>query len=301
MMWKAGMRMKVEKETGKVDRNREGHTLLWGLKRGEILANLSGILLAFGIAFGGLFWVKGRLAQEEARVLQESGMVRIIGSDNAVEGEENSAGEAGRAKLTEEELLQAVQNLENRAESCPHEPSQGQLSMAEAIACARTWMEEFCMPRLGMSEFSLQESKANCYLWTSQEDVGDTAGNRQASYWTVALSAQGMEAEILLHAISGQVLDASVSFPFSAAYQDRDMWSAFLKDYADSFGLEREEIVDGNGVPEEDGRVMYQSVGSKGLLAVLKPERIVFSRLDAGSGVVGHMEICNMRIYLTEK
>ena len=273
---------------------------LWRRERKDNkFTNLLGILFAFGIAYGGLFGVQSRLAQEASELLQGSGAVKLLVQGDEVEVQ--VSGKAERAMLSEAELAKVVENLRSKGEVYPHEPWQGQLSMAQAIEYGKGWMEDFFMPHFGVSEEGLQEYKANCYLWSPQEGrMEGEDGNEPCSYWTVALAGKGVEAELILHGVSGQVLEASVSFLLSSEAWKVENQGVFLQDYANSFGFVENNAPSegGNGVPENNIRTIYQSIGSEGVYAAMTANLIVTSKVNPDDGSLDKTEICNVQLYL---
>ena len=261
--------------------------------------NLLGILFAFGIAIGGLFGVQSRLAQETSNLLQGGGAVKLLAQGDEVEVQVSEKAE--RAMLSEAELVKVVENLRSKGEVYPHEPWQGQLSMAQVIEYGKGWMEDFFMPHFDMSEEGLQEYRASCYLWSPQEGrmEGEDA-NESCSYWTVALTGKGVEAELILHGVSGQVLEASVSFLLSSESWKVENPGVFLQDYANSFGFVENNAPseDGNGVPENNIRTIYQSIGSEGVYAAMTANLIVTSKVNPEDGFLDKTEICNVQLYL---
>ena len=264
-------------------------------RKGSKLTNLLGMALAFGIAFGGLFGVRLRLAQEEAALLQGSGAVELPVQDGKMDIQ--VAGKAEGAGLLEAELVQTVENLRSNTEVYPHEPRQGQLSMAQAIACGKGWMEDFCIPYFGAPEDGLQEYKANCYLWSTQEGA---EGEEKDSYWTVALAGQGMEAELLVHGGSGQVLEASVSFLLSSEFGEMKNPVLFLQEYADSFGFAEDDALsgDGNEAPESDIHTIYRSIGSQGVYAAMTADLIRISKGNSDGGASDDTEVFHFELFL---
>ncbi len=273
---------------------------LWSMERKEHkFTNLLGILSALGIAFGGLYGVQSRLAQEEVNLLQGGGAVKILVQDGDVEVLVSEKAE--RVMLSEAELVRVVENLRSNGEVYPHEPWQGQLSMAQAIEYGKGWMEDFCMPYFGVSAEGMQEYKANCYLWSPRE--GGMEGedrNELYSYWTVALEGKGVEAELLLHGESGQVLEASVSFLLSSESGIVERPGTFLQDYANSFGFaESNTSSEGeNGVPKNNIRTAYQSIGSEGIYAAMTANLIMTSKIDADGSSSSDKEVFHLQLYL---
>lgn len=126
------------------------------------LINTAGLLLALSIALGGLLGVQTRLAHEENRLLQKGGTAEVLIQSQPAQSEEISTAQLLRTPLTEEELILVIQSLESGSEPYPHEPRQGQLSMAEAMEYGKFWVESFFMPHLGAADFRLEEYKAGC-------------------------------------------------------------------------------------------------------------------------------------------
>lgn len=272
--------------------------------KGDRVANLFGILLAFGIAFGGLSGVQVLIAREEQRMLQGSGVVEILSREDSVEVSES--GQAAKVKLSETELVQAAEILQSSMEIYPHEPQQGQLSMAQAIECSKKWMEDFFLAHFGMSGANLQEYRANCCLWSPQENEADKRGlNGADSYWTVVLGGKGIEAELILHGESGQILEASVSCLLSSEAQNYENVGTFLQKYVDSFGFMEHETLNENrkGIPENNSQTIYQSIGSEGVYAAMETSLVVISVADSEDNALEgsfseDMEIFYLQLYL---
>ncbi|MCI8543188.1 hypothetical protein [Acetatifactor aquisgranensis] len=266
------------------------------MKNRSFFVNLSGILLAFAIAFGGLFAVQSRLAEEKAMLLSGGGEAQV--SMQAQAGDSRSATmvdvEVTVADLTEEELCQAVLGLESASEIYPHEPLQGQLSMSGAVECGMAWIGDFFLPHLdGMSAVP-REYRMNCYLWAGQEEPGSAEEGSLPGYWSVSFAGQGLEAELTLDAVTGKVLDARVTLSDQEGYPEEGVLSGLLEDYADSFGIETSYVVsaaqEGNGDEtiyerESDGsRNFCQRLESEEMAAVLDVDSLVSGPAHAGGG-----------------
>lgn len=246
------------------------------MKKHPILINLFGILLALGIGLGGLWAVRQKLREEQSEILRSGGMIRVL---TAAECTAGVSGVTMPANLTEEELLRAVRAGESDRDPFLHEPAPGQLTMAQALEYGKTWMEDFLLPSLGLPSFLLEEYKAGCYLWSGYSDAP------VSDYWTVEITALEIEASLIINAVSGQVLDASVTCSFPVKDQNRDNLYSLLWNYGDSFGLPGDySLVIGDGdSAEDDGRILYCSIGTRGLYAALETEYLVISRADTPS------------------
>lgn len=261
--------------------------------------NFLGIVLALGAALGGLLLVQERLGQEKEDLLHGSGKVAM--PMQVTETEVQILEAAEKTVLTEDQLLQAVQDLESGQDVFPHEPRSGQLSMSQAIDCGRDWMEGFFMPYFGMNQTEetgsgLQEFRASCYLWSPGESAGQEGENLLHSYWTVSFQSRDITAELVLNGVSGQVLDASVDCFFPLEYQEDKDLSAFLEEYARSFGIE------GGGTEADQwtqGGILCQPMGSSGIFAAVKRGSIIVCRADEPEGrIIQSTEMFNLHLYL---
>lgn len=259
------------------------------------IADVLGILSAFGIAFGGLFMVRHMLAEEEKALLQGGGMIAFADREWEENGWVEVVEKTSEVNLTLEELGRIVGKLaEEDAQAYPHEPLQGQLSMAEAIGCGRGWLEEFLVPRLGAQEYLTSEYRASCYLMSFQ---GDGVEEEEAlGYWMVALSGENVEAVLLLSAVSGQVLDASIGCFFPVDSVGKEELSALLEDYAESFGVEgRYVIVSSDELTEAGDVLMFRNIGDSDIFATIKTG--TFS-VSPSASLAGSREVFQLRLYL---
>lgn len=264
--------------------------------RKNILINAAGLLLALAIALGGLLGVWARLTHEEARLLQKSGSVELLVQSEPAQSEEIPSAQLMRTPLDQEDLTLVIQSLESGQESYPHEPKQDQLSMAQAMEYGRSWVESFFMPHLGMQDFRMAEYKTGCYLWTTQEE------DPLLSYWTVTFSTKHLDAELILNAASGQVLDASVRCSLPTEHMDEEIIMALLNDYASSFDLPSKYTLTDWETEDAgfNGRTIYQSVGSEGIYAAMKISNIIINNSEP-SPDMEDLEILSIRLHLTSK
>lgn len=264
-------------------------------RRSTSWLNLLGILSAFVIAFGVLFLVQGSLTMEKKSFMSGGGLVELY-QDVTVDSEEGKDISVQRL-LTEDELLQVIKALERGGEIRPHEPGQDQLSMIEAIECGRTWMEDFLIPHLGVSDSILQGYKVSCYLWMPETEKADTEGSPWLSCWTITISNQYFETRLILNAVSGQVLDASVSSTLPVEYQDREHLMTFLGDYAFSFGMTEDYILVYSEETESGAKKLpwYQSIGTQRIFAVINADSVAVSVAD---GDDYYTEFFNIHLYL---
>lgn len=266
---------------------------------GKIAINLMGILSAFAIAFGGLFVVQGRLSLEQDKLLEGSGLVELpqTVTTEAAESVTISLGDS----LTENDLLQLIQNLEQKKEIKPHEPQEGQLTMIQAINCGKAWLEEFFLSDLTSNNIPATEYRVNCYLWTPETAGADPEASPWLSCWTVSLSNQNIDALLTLSAVSGQILDASVSFSAPVAYQSREALMTLLDKYASSFGLEGDDVLISIEDKDANARepLCYQSIGTCGIYAAIQAGNIIFATAGIDTETPLYMERFNVHLYLS--
>lgn len=267
-------------------------------RHGTTFLNILGILGSFLIAFGGLFLVQGLLAKEETSLLSGDGQIALR-QPEAIESEAFGSFSIGEA-LPEEELLELTKSLKESEEVWPHEPRQGQLSMVQAIQCCRAWLEDFFMPHLGAADFELAEYTASCCLWTPAARESDGEERPWLSCWTVTLSTQSMEATLILNAVSGQVLDASVSCSSPIEYQNSESLITFLGEYASSFGLTDDYTIVYRNESESGAKKLpyYQSIGTMGICAAIQADSIVVTSPENDTNVLVYRELFNLRLYL---
>lgn len=265
---------------------------------GRTAVNLIGILSAFAIAFCGLFLVQGRLNLEQNKLLESGGVVELPQTITTEAAE--SAIVSLRDSLAEEELLQLVHGLEQKEELIPHEPLEGQLTMIQAINCGEAWLEEFFLSDVTSDDLTAKDYRANCYLWTPEAAGADGEASPWLGCWTVSLSNQNIDASLTLSAVSGQILEASVSLS-PVLYRGREDLLTLLEKYASSFGLEGDDILisfedkDAN----EKGLLCYQSIGTRGLYAAIQTGNIIFAIAGADTETSLYMERFNVHLYLS--
>lgn len=267
---------------------------------GRAAVNLTGILSAFAIALGGLFLVQSRLKLEQERLL-EGGLVELPQT-----GTGEPAGSVDvplHGFLAEEELLELVHSLAQREEIKPHEPLEGQLTMLQAIDCGKTWLEEFFLPYYTSYDLPANEYWIDCYLWTPETAGADPETSPWLSCWTVSLSSHKIDALLTLSAVSGQILDASVSCSVPFSLQDKKDLPSLLERYAVSFGLETEDSL--IYIEDKDTRaneaLYFQNIGSRGIYAALNTKNLVYSTTDTNTNTPVYMERFDIRLYLCQE
>lgn len=210
------------------------------------LINGLGIVLALGLALGGLGLMEYLLEEKRTRALSASG-----GLDETGLSLEMAKLSRERRILTKEELRQVLLAMQGR--EVPHEPLEGQLSMEQAMELGKSWVEEICLAEL---EWSGEQKyhKMDAHLCRKQQEGSLENADILYSYWTVSLESQEIGAELTLHAVTGQVLEAKLSFNkvrweqedseylCEQVFSNEAVWK-LLDHYADSFGLDMDQIL----------------------------------------------------------
>ena len=265
---------------------------------GRAAVNLTGILSAFAIALGGLLLVQSRLKLEQERLLEGGGLVELPQT-----GTSDPAGSVEVPPygfLPEDDLLQVVHSLVQKEEIKPHEPLEGQLTMLQAIDCGKNWLEEFFLPYFTSCDLSANEYWIDCYLWTPETAGADPETSPWLSCWTVSLSSQKIDASLTLSAVSGQILDASISCSVPFSLQDRTDLPTLLEGYAASLGLETDDsLISIEDKDCGDNEALYfQSIGSRGIYAAIKTKNLFYSFTDTNTDTPVYMDRFSIRLYL---
>lgn len=164
---------------------------------------LSAIILAFVIAFGGLFFMQWKLQQQEEILLSEK---KIIKSEVSVNnGDKNSP---TKKVLTEKELIEIVQSIENNKNVTPHEPKNSQLSMEQAIEQGKIWIKDFFAEYIGNDVVNLKEIKSI----SANLCVNNPAGKYKISdilysYWKITLENSDVKVNMVMNSVTGQIIN----------------------------------------------------------------------------------------------
>lgn len=268
---------------------------------GSKFMNFAGIFSGFAIALGGLFLLQEVLDREQEKLLAGSGIVELPRTDDV---EQVETGEVSvPAMLGDEELFQLVTCLEHKGEIQPHEPVQGQLTMAQAMEYGLAWLEEFFLRRFGLSESFAREYGVSCYLWSLENEAADGEEHPWLSCWTVSVRSQDIDAALTMSAVSGQVLDASISCSVPVLCESDDI-SLLLLEYAGTFGLEDDHMVTYSDETDFGAKKLpwYRSISTQGLYAAIQADSVATAVSGEDSETetefVYYEEFFNLHLYL---
>lgn len=228
------------------------------------LINGLGIVIALCLALGGLTLMDYLLKEKRERYLSASG-----GLDQTGLSLEPSKSNSEQTILSKEELKQVLSAMRGR--EVPHEPLEGQLSMEQAIELGKEWVREYCLEDLGLlSDDEQKYHRMDARLCRRQGTDSMENPNILYSYWMVSLTSREIRADLVMNAVTGQVLDArltsytiraeqdGVSYESVAVLSDEAIWK-LLERYIASFGLKmgRSILMDPNGFYHsiEDGEL----------------------------------------------
>ncbi len=213
------------------------------MRKGRWIAVLS-VVLAAAAAFGGLYGMERLLEEKKHSLLSISGTVAAAYPDAF----RNASGEdayryAGteESALSRDALVDILEHMHLYSWEYLHEPAEGQLSMEQAMDRGKAWLDELSSLYRGSYETSGAYMRIQASLSTGGYD-GETDMETDPAYscWRLSFTGNDMEAVLTLNSVTGQVLDAAISYfsPESSVAAGRE--KQLLEWYSSSFGLEPE-------------------------------------------------------------
>lgn len=195
----------------------------------RILYSLVTMICAIFLIFGSMFMSNRFLLRREAKLLSETGKMKVeslVVAWNTDKEEQTEKEEAAGAqsesgaildrqgeyavKLSEEEMIRALKNLDSGMEELIHEPVEGQLSMEEAINTGINWVKAMMHSEDKFEEaLYLEDVKAALSFVMGNEKVKETAP--YYSFWKVELSYGLMVINLSINAVDGRVWRADIN------------------------------------------------------------------------------------------
>lgn len=195
----------------------------------RILYSLVTMICAIFLIFGSMFMSNRFLLRREAKLLSETGKMKVeslVVAWNTDKEEQTEKEEAAGAqsesgaildrqgeyavKLSEEEMIRALKNLDSGTEELIHEPVEGQLSMEEAINTGINWVKAMMHSEDKFEEaLYLEDVKAALSFVMGNEKVKETAP--YYSFWKVELSYGLMVINLSINAVDGRVWRADIN------------------------------------------------------------------------------------------
>lgn len=203
-----------------------------------------GIALSFLIAFGGWIVTRELLDKKEKALFAVTGSIQVntpiitaAETSKNQDGEESIETEYISPKLTDSQITSVLQNWENDGVERPHEPMVGQLNMEQAIEAAKDGLKFFYEQGFIPENFHDEYNKINANLCVKQ--LGDQRTQTfepYYSYWTVLLTGDKTNSQLIINAVTGQIWRADVTLlPQSGKYYKIETDERSMEHIVDSF------------------------------------------------------------------
>lgn len=185
---------------------------------------LIGIVLSFAIAIGGWVFISGLIDIRSDMLMSASGVSPILmplqlpGTDDTVEEPIYT-----RPLLSEQEIVSILRNKNAPGREIPHEPTNEQINMEQAIIIGQSWLS-FIGQQLYTHEELFNFSDVMARLSQKQQRGGDGLLSPEYSFWTVAFSGRYINATLLINATEGQVWKTEIFLTPVATPYTRDMY-----------------------------------------------------------------------------
>jgi len=115
-------------------------------------------------------------------------------------------------KLSEDEIGQILAVWKGNGQKYPHDPHKDQITMEQAIDAGKKWLTD--MAEKDLLPFSFNEnhiSKTNAKLYTIEGGEDCNLPYALLGCWQVTFHMNQKTADLLIHAVSGQVWEAALS------------------------------------------------------------------------------------------
>jgi hypothetical protein len=198
----------------------------------KTLYTAAGIALAFIIAIGGWLLTSSLIDRKSDALLSTSGVVPInapiapIGLNPSASTEENPI-------LTAQELVSILHNMESRGREVPHEPTEGQIGMGQAIEIARSWLLNFTDGVF---------SNFDAYLCQNLQDAGQFL-DPIYSYWTITFRNEDMTATLTINAVTGKVLRIEIAMLSGLMEMNVDSIESSLAAFMSDIGVTGDDSI----------------------------------------------------------
>lgn len=240
----------------------------------QTIGGVVGILLSCLLLVFGWFFTVTLLSQNETVLLSERGTVELTPKvPNTAQGVPDDNVTA-YMPATLAEIVHILHVWETQSNVVPHEPFNGQLTMEQAAATGKAWIEK-CSEEATLPSF-VDGAKMNAFLCANElapdtlvpevsPALGAIRGQQELtpyfSYWTVRFEQEGFSATLIINAATGQVWRAEIKLSTTDTKADIDIekiLSAFLR----SLSLTEDEIL------VRDGQTASHSFGNGALLGI---------------------------------
>ncbi len=172
-----------------------------------------GLCLLFTVVSSGWFFTKGILNRKESEILKTKG--RILIAEAIASAEEQFE----QVSLSEELTAQILAVWNAGGRQVYHEPTEGQMTMEQAIEVGMDWIGRLTEAGILLKEVSEKEApniSAVLYTLENKHELQKDLKRELLSCWTVIYTTTDVEVYLTIHAYSGQVWKADISMPYSA-------------------------------------------------------------------------------------
>lgn len=184
------------------------------MNKGKIFSLIMPALSLFVIV-GGWFLTDKLVERKENRILGQKGQITVQSAkkqnkdnDLSERAEEINEPFTGR-KMTENEMVQVLTVWETGGKEIPHEPLKGQMSMEQAVAKGREWMDSMAEKKVLFSSAAVQAfDKTTAKLCTFDDEAGTP--KEIISFWEVIFQKSDVKIVLKIHALSGEVWAADI-------------------------------------------------------------------------------------------
>jgi len=189
---------------------------------------ISGIILSFVIAIGG--WVlAGRLMDMRSNMLMSAnGISPIIVpmSVPVLNDTEHDYEYDFHPLLTEAGIVSVLHNINAPGREIPHEPTDEQITMGQAIDIGRTWLS-FIREQLYIHQELFVFYDTRAHLSQNVQRDGDGFLSPAYSFWTVTFNGRLIDVTLLINAVEGQVWKTEISLRRFLRQVPADRYVAF--------------------------------------------------------------------------
>ena len=176
------------------------------------ILTVMGIALSFIIATGGWILTSGLIELRSTNLMTATG-VTPIAMPTAIPPPPQNDNEYDYpyiALLTEHEIVSILQNLAATGREIPHEPTQEQINMEQAIQIAENWIV-FLVTQLNWFEEIFYFENAIAQLTQNRQRDGSFLLPSAYSFWTVRLSNRHLSVIMFINAVEGQVWKTEIT------------------------------------------------------------------------------------------
>ena len=170
------------------------------------------LCVSLAVIIGGWFFIRGMLYRKETEILAHKGEILGIVADTEVIVNEKKP-ETGKSEgvvLGEDEISEVLTVWNTGGREVLHEPLPGQMNMEQAINAGKEWIGRLAENGI-LPEHLSGCSFDNISAVLCSPDSGIYMERDYLSYWKVTYVKGDVEIGLIIHALNGQVWNASIT------------------------------------------------------------------------------------------